>query len=122
MSTVIAALLVVLFIVMFKKSPILATTKIILLDTRKAFQVLLENNLSDDAKECYIQAAAKDMLLHFFRISLYWAVVIVVPILLLFFVDALGLSNMDAVLHTFFQWWFIIGSSILFIVATIRWK
>lgn len=118
MVFIVAILTVAIFSVLFKKTGVYNLTISILGEAREASVLVRNPDLSDEEKEKALQKMTVRLFKGFARIALLSVVLLLVPALLIYGLDALQVVSFDAVIDTLLRTDFIIGSIIFFIAIS----
>lgn len=84
--------------------------------------VLRDPALGDDAKEAAMQADARALFAGFIRLTIGLAIALFLPVVLVWGIAQTGIFAFDAVIEASLTWPFLLGGTIVFMVALLRKK
>lgn len=117
-----AVMTVALFILAFRFMKVASIAASALAMTRQASAVMADGTLGDDAKERAVREASKRLMGLFFDIALRSALVVAVPALALYLLDALGVASFEVVTAFLLRWEVIAVSAVAMIGAAVVWR
>lgn len=117
-----AVMTVALFILAFRFMKVASIAASALAMTRQASAVMADGTLGDDAKERAVREASKRLMGLFFDIALRSALVVAVPALALYLLDALGVASFEVVTAFLLRREVIAVSAVAMIGAAVVWR
>lgn len=112
-----AIFLVIGFIVILKVSRLVDKSTRVINISRQAVAILRDSEMSDEDKESAMQSHAKQLIGLFFLITIGGVAAVVLPVVMIWGLDRLGLISLDAVLGVALSWPFIVATTVVIIVA-----
>ncbi len=114
-----AIFLVIGFVFILKITGLVEKSTRVIDISRQAMAVLRSAELDDDAKESAMQSYAKQLVGLFFLITIGGVAAVILPVMMIWGLDKLGLVSVDAVLDVALSWPFITASSVLIVLALV---
>jgi hypothetical protein len=114
-----AIFLVIGFVFILKATGLVEKSTRVIDISRQAMAVLRSAELDDDAKESAMQSYAKQLVGLFFLITIGGVAAVILPVMMIWGLDKLGLVSVDAVLDVALSWPFITASSVLIVLALV---
>lgn len=115
-----AAFVVVAFLVLLQVLAVPERAAGIVRRSRDALRIVRDASLGDDHKEAAMQAHAKALFVQFLIVTAASAIALVVPLALVFALDAAGIVGFDDVMTHTVSWPMLAGATLLGVLV-LKW-
>ena len=113
MNIIGALIVVAVFVLMLRVLKLIQNGVGVMTTSRRAWEVLRDRNLDDDAKGELMQRQAKRLFVLFFLLSFSAAAALLVPVGLAYALDIAGLFSFDGVMGMLVSWEFLLVMTIV---------